>query len=40
VSCVAFAPDGRRLLSSGGVNSNAARLYRLPQGLWPQAKEK
>ncbi len=37
---IQLSRDGRRLLSSGGMNSNAARLYRLPQGLWPAAKSK
>jgi WD40 repeat protein len=32
---VQISRDGRRLLRSGGLSSNAARLYRLPPELWP-----
>jgi hypothetical protein len=34
---IALSRDGRFLLTNGGY-SKAARLYRLPQGLWPVEK--
>jgi WD40 repeat protein len=35
---IQLSRDGRSLLSTGGARARAARLYRLPQSLWPIEK--